>query len=74
MANFQETKPAVKSRSFQGIILLIIPALVPLLGLAGIDLDESQLVGAVTAISTAVGAVLGIWGTLRRKDVSGVLR
>lgn len=57
-------KPWWTSRAILGALATIAAGIA---GFAGVSLDAGQLSETLTAIATAVGGMLALWGTIKRK-------
>jgi hypothetical protein len=64
-----ETKPFYKSLSFAGILTVSVPLIARILEAFGVPVPEPLLNEVVTSIIQAAGAITGLIGVLRRKDI-----
>jgi hypothetical protein len=63
-------KPAYKSASMRGILIVLLPVIVRTLRLAGVPIPELPYEQLVDLILQIVGGAYGVYGVLRRKDIT----
>lgn len=61
------SNPQNLSLTFQGISLVaLIPTIVVILKLFGLDISEAEITQIATSITTVVGGITAIWGIVRK--------